>query len=76
MWTCAACGCSENRDELVSEIFRVKGEYILVDGIPATVCSRCGEQSFGRETSEKVRKIVREPKGPTRSITVNVFSFV
>ena len=76
MWTRAACGCSESRDELVSEIFRVSGEYVLVDGIPATVCSRCGEQSFGRETTERVREIVREHTEPTRSITVNVFEFV
>jgi YgiT-type zinc finger domain-containing protein len=76
MWTCAACGCSESRDELVSEIFRVSGEYVLVDCIPATVCSRCGEQSFSRETTERVRKIVHEPTQPTRSITINVFEFV
>ena len=37
---------------------RIDGQYVLVGGIPAAVCVRCGEQAFSRETIEKVRTMI------------------
>ena len=76
MSACAVCGCSESRDELVREVFQIGSNYVLVNCIPANVCSRCGEQSFSREVTEKVRQMLHEQATPTKSITVNVFEFV
>ena len=55
MFTCAVCQSRESREELTEEIFRIDGKYILVDRIPATVCVRSGEETFSRETTERVR---------------------
>ena len=55
----AVCHAEENREALVDEVFHVDGQYALVGGIPAVVCGRCGEQTFSRETAEKVRLMVQ-----------------
>ena len=53
MFICVVCGAKECRQELIDEVFRVQGEYVLVDSIPAMVCVRCGEQSVNRETRRR-----------------------
>ena len=52
---CPVCGAERSREELVEEVFHVDDRHVLVGRIPARVCVRCGEQSFSRETAERVR---------------------
>ena len=75
MGGCAICGSDESQDKLVDEIFLIDGKYVLVDGIPAKVCPRCGDETFSRETAEGIRVLVRGEARPTRSIAVDVFEF-
>ncbi|HIK09486.1 MAG TPA: YgiT-type zinc finger protein [Oscillatoriaceae cyanobacterium M33_DOE_052] len=58
MFPCHVCGSNQSHPELVNEIFQIQGKIYLVEGIPAQVCSRCGEFTFSRETTEKVRKML------------------
>jgi len=48
---------------------------VLVDGIPAKVCMRCGEQTFSRETTECVRRMAQGQTAPARSVPLGVFEF-
>lgn len=75
MFTCSVCHAHESREELVEEIFQIDGKYVLVDRIPATVCVRCGEETFSRETTEKVRLLIHGQAKPTKSIALEVFEF-
>ena len=75
MFTCAVCHAKESRDELVAELFQIDGQYVLVDRIPAVVCARCGEESFSRDTTEKIRLMVHGQAESTKSITMPVFEF-
>lgn len=75
MFCCAVCGCKQSRIDLVDEVFNVDGEYVLVERIPAEVCSRCGEQSIGIDTFEKVRSAISGGSTPARSIQMRVFDF-
>ena len=75
MFTCSVCGAVDGREELVEEIFRIDGKYVLVDRIPATVCARCGEESFSRETTERIRLMVHGRTEPAKSIALKVFEF-
>ena len=75
MFTCAVCNAKESRDELVEDVFRVDGRYVLVEGVPAVVCARCGEQSFSRETAERVRLMVHGEAEATTSVPMQVFDF-
>ena len=76
MFTCPVCHSQECREELVEEIFQIDGKYVLVDRIPATVCVRCGEETFSRETTERVRLLVHGNAKPTKSLALQVFEFV
>ena len=75
MFTCAVCHAKESRDELVAELFQIDGQYVLVDRIPAIVCARCGEESFSRITTEKIRLLVHGQAESTKSIAMPVFEF-
>ncbi len=76
MPACPVCRAEESREELVDEVFRIDGQYVLIGGIPAAVCARCGEQAFSRETTEKVRAMVHGEAKATKSVPMQVFNFV
>ena len=73
MYECAVCGYKQGRTDLIDEVFKVDNEYVLVEGIPAEVCGRCGEQSFSLETAENVRRTVAGGMQPRRSVEMRVF---
>jgi len=75
MFTCTVCQSKESREQLTEEIFQIDGKYVLVDRIPATVCIRCGEETFSREITEKVRSLVHGQARPVKSIALEVFEF-
>ena len=63
------------KEELVNEIFLIDGKFILVENIPARLCAHCGEATFSRETTEKIRRLVYGESAPVKSIQVDVFAF-
>jgi YgiT-type zinc finger domain-containing protein len=72
---CQVCGSEQMREELVNEVFLIDGKIILVENIPAKVCAHCGEATFSRETTEKIRRMVHGEAQPVKSIQVDVFAF-
>ena len=75
MHKCIVCHGEELREELTEEVFKVDSRYLKVEGIPSTVCGRCGERSFNRETTEKVRLLVRGQAPSAKSVTMQVYEF-
>ena len=75
MFTCVVCHAKESRSELVEEVFKVDGLYVRVDCVPASVCRRCGERSFTRQTTEKVRQLVHGQASASKSVTMEVYEF-
>lgn len=75
MFKCHVCNAEEFHQELVSEIFEIGGKFYLVEQIPATVCSQCGEESFKPETTERVRLMLHGKAQPIKSISVDVFAY-
>ncbi|MYE55027.1 MAG: YgiT-type zinc finger protein [Chloroflexi bacterium] len=76
MFSCTVCLADESREELVEEVFRADGKYVLVKDIPAQVCARCGEESFSAKTAESVRVMVNEQGTSDASISPDIFTFV
>ena len=70
MSVCPVCNAERNRQERVDEVFRIDGRYVLIGGIPAMVCVRCGEHSFSRQAVEKVRTMVIGQAEAARSDSV------
>ena len=75
MFLCVVCHGENGREELVEEVFKVDDQYVLVDGLPATVCERCGERSFSREITERVRLLVHGEGKAAKSVPMRVYEF-
>ena len=71
---CHHCGVEQLRAELASEVFLIDGRVVLVEDIPAQICRQCGQATFSRETTEKIRRMVHGEAEPVRSIQVDVFA--
>lgn len=75
MFRCHVCSSLESRRDYVKEMFLVDDKPVLVEHIPTTVCVRCGEETFSRETVERVRQMVHGETSPMKSIEMDVFAF-
>lgn len=75
MFKCHVCGSADCHTEYVSEIFNIGDKFHLVENIPAMVCSRCGDEVFNRETTERIRVMLHDNNKPVRSISLDVFSY-
>lgn len=72
---CHVCGSQEWKSDSVNEVFELDGKCVLVENIPAHVCLRCGEETFSRETTERIRRMVHGAATPVRSVAMEVFSY-
>jgi YgiT-type zinc finger domain-containing protein len=74
MFNCHVCGHTAAKSEFVSEIFTVDNRRVLVEHIPALVCNHCGEATFSRETTEKIRQMVHGSDRPIKTVPLDVFA--
>lgn len=72
---CDVCGNTSFHEKLTEEVFHIEGHLVMVEGIPARVCDRCGDATFGRDAAESIRRMVHGQKRPTRHVSVDVFAY-
>ncbi|MBI5327101.1 MAG: YgiT-type zinc finger protein [Deltaproteobacteria bacterium] len=75
MFKCHVCNSAEFREDVVDEIFDIEGKHVLVEQIPAKVCGRCGEMTFSRETTERIRRLLHGEGKTKKTITIDVFAY-
>jgi len=75
MYQCHVCGSKESKADHVNEVFQIEGKPVFVEHIPAVICARCGEATFGRETTEKIRRMLHGEGKPEKTICMDVFAF-
>jgi len=75
MFRCHVCGSTEAQEILVDEIFHIDHKHMLVEQIPATVCERCDEKIFSRETTERIRRMIHGEAKPVKSVSMDVFAY-
>jgi YgiT-type zinc finger domain-containing protein len=75
MFHCHVCGSNESKKEYINAIFQIDNRPVLVEHIPSMVCVRCGEETFSRETTEYIRRMVHGESKPVRSVAMDVFAF-
>jgi YgiT-type zinc finger domain-containing protein len=75
MFRCHVCGSTEAREDFVDEIFQIDHKHLLVEQIPATVCERCGEKIFSRETTERIRRLIHGEAKPVKSVSMDVYAY-
>ena len=74
MFKCHVCGHNGAKQESVSEVFNLDGRRVLVERIPALVCTHCGEAAFSRDTTERIRSLVHGTTQPVRIVPMDVFA--
>lgn len=75
MFQCNVCGSHEYRTETVSEVFHIDDRRVLVENIPVQVCVQCGEMTFSRATTERVRRMVHGEAEPIGVVELEVFAY-
>ena len=77
MSECMVCRGKRLQTELVDKVFNVGGRYVLVTGMPSTVCLDCGERSFSREATERARLLTHDPPdgAPVKLAPIQVYDF-
>jgi HTH-type transcriptional regulator / antitoxin MqsA len=75
MFRCHVCGATEEHQALVDAVFVINRKYVLVEGIPASICTRCGDATFSRETTERIRRMVHGEAQPVRAVAMEVFAY-
>ena len=56
------------KQRVVQARFRFRGQTIYVDGVPAWVCRRCGEQYFDAPVYKRLEKIARRRRSINKTI--------
>jgi YgiT-type zinc finger domain-containing protein len=72
---CHVCCGETERNAFISEMLEVDGRHVLMENIPARVCTHCGEAVLSRETTERIRLLVHGEGQPIRAIPMDVFVF-
>ena len=75
MFKCHICNSKNSHMKYVNEVFEISSKFYLVENIPATACSRCGEEIFSSETSEAIRVMLHGKSEPIKSVVLDVFSY-
>ena len=75
MFKCHICSSEKSHSENVNETFQIDGKFYLVENIPATVCSQCGEIVFSRHTTERIRTMLHGEAQPIKAISMDVYAY-
>ena len=52
-----------------------RGEFYIIEQVPARVCRETGEQFFAAETVEHIQQIIKSKKDPDRVIETPVYKY-
>jgi YgiT-type zinc finger domain-containing protein len=69
---CAFCK-GEVEERLIRYVQEFEGRVIIIENVPAEVCTQCGEKLIRPEVAEKIQRLVWEQPSPKRSTKVPVY---
>jgi YgiT-type zinc finger domain-containing protein len=52
-----------------------RGEFYIIEQVPARVCRETGEQFFAPETVEHIQQIIKSKKEPDRVVETPVYRY-
>lgn len=71
---CAFCG-GDVEQRISRVIEEIGDEIIIIEGVPAGVCVRCGEKEFAPDTIRRLERIRQERVGIAAELRVPVVEF-
>jgi YgiT-type zinc finger domain-containing protein len=72
--TCAFCR-GQTEERLITYTTEYKGRIVVVTGVPAEVCTQCGEKVYRPEVVERLQKIVWGEAQPPTPIEAEFYRF-
>jgi YgiT-type zinc finger domain-containing protein len=71
--TCEYCG-GEIVEKRVTLTRKVKGQYVLIENVPAGVCTQCGTRYFSANVLKTVEESVHGRRRADREIVIPVYA--
>lgn len=71
---CVFCG-GEMEKRIVTFAYQEGNKYLLVENVPAEVCTKCEEKTYSPEVTDELLKFVKHECKPVKTIDVPVFDF-
>jgi HTH-type transcriptional regulator / antitoxin MqsA len=71
---CVFCG-GELKHDTVTFHYEDDETYLLVEHVPADVCSHCGERLYSPDVTDALLNVRHERMKPTKVIQVPVYDF-
>ena len=71
--TCEYCG-GDLVEKRVTLHRKVKGGYVIIEEVPAGVCSQCGTRYFAANVLKTVEESIRGRRKAQREVVVPVYS--
>jgi YgiT-type zinc finger domain-containing protein len=62
-------------DTQVTYTLEHKGQFFIIEHVPARVCQETGEQFFSPKTVERLQALIKGDKKPARVIETPVYEF-
>ena len=71
---CVFCGNKVIRKN-VNFIYEEGNKYIIVEKVPAEVCTKCGEKTYSPEVTDELLRFAKDEFPPEKIVEVPVFNF-
>jgi YgiT-type zinc finger domain-containing protein len=62
-------------DTKVTYTIEYRGQFFIIENVPARACKETGEQYFAPETVEHIQAIIKSRKKPDRMIETPVYVY-
>ncbi|MDP2949504.1 MAG: type II toxin-antitoxin system MqsA family antitoxin [Chloroflexota bacterium] len=69
---CAFCK-GDIEEKTITYIAEYRDRVVIIENVPAEVCTQCGEKFIRPEVAEKIQRLVWEQPSPRRSTEVPVY---
>jgi HTH-type transcriptional regulator / antitoxin MqsA len=71
MKPCSIQSCpGEYEERYIAHVVKHHGEVIVIDNVPAEVCSACGDVLLSLDTAEAIESLLTHPGKPDRTAPV------
>ena len=71
---CAFCK-GDTEERVIRYVQEFDGRVVIIENVPAQVCTQCGEQLIQPEIAEKVQKIVWGEVPQPKTVEVDSYNF-
>ncbi len=71
---CVFCG-GEVVSKNVTFVYKYSEQLLVIENVPAEVCTRCGEKTYSPETTDQIMAFAKQHFKPVKQVEVPVFDY-